>query len=239
MSYVPDMEYARLIIAHRLPLKNMTRDVGELYLDKYLPELTEEQREFTLELCGQKIAPLKDQPRDPLFVAAMFMAGVSQGDLALLFGVRKQTIQSKIYNCTTKAERETMRDRPDNIDLESVAVARDMYYMMCEGNTELSKKSATELGRLLLNAANAIMAKERGDELIAPRPRRYSGLNTSTGKEEAAALVAQAHEKMESDEYHEPLLEQPAEPEVSSEQPAQPSSANVVRPDEQAFLDSL
>lgn len=190
-------EIALKLQPHMGNLRSVTRPAGEAYIDRYLPELDGQDREYAVSQCGINLTPqFKIEPQDALFVTAMFMAGVSQGDLAALFGITKQSIQVKIYRHTTKAERTTLREYPVTMDLEAIAIAREIYYVMAKDNPALVNKSPSELGRSLLTAANSIMMQDRGDDFKPiERPRRYAKSNISqSGKELATEIVANAPE---------------------------------------------
>jgi len=189
---------AKELFPHRLVIKLMTRLAGELYVDNYLPELDEEARAYLLEMCGQHI-PSKGppKPQDPLFCAAMFLAGVSLGDLAMLFNIRKQTIQQKVVKHCSKVEREKLRDRPPMVDLESLALCRKIFdEAIAISDSAFTGQHPLTIGRALLSSANDVIARDRGDEPQPDRPRRYSNMNQPSGKEVAIELVEEAHQAL-------------------------------------------
>lgn len=227
------MERVRLGVAHGPQIKLLSRESAVVYLDRYLPELTdEEDREFFLQQAGKRIPPHQPpRPQDPLFCAAMFLVGVSLGDLAMMYGVRKQTIQAKVANRLNPTERATLRDRLDALDLETLALAREMFYQAQQVQAGVWEGvHPLEIGRAVLHAAQERIARDRGDEPEPSRPRRYANTNISqrSGKEQAAEILAGVGQDT-------PTPAPPTDPPLQV--PSQP--AQVVRADEQAFLDTL
>lgn len=219
------LELAKTVLPHRLVLKMLPRRAAELYLDDHLPELEGEDREYALSFAGKAIPPKQPpKPQDPLFCSAMFLAGVSLGDLAMLFGIQRQTVQQKIARRINRDERQTMRDQLQAMDLEVLALCRDIF------NTALKENPLCweayhplEIGRALISGANAIIARDRGEEPLTSRPRRYSNMNIS--QPTAAEIIEQVKPELIEDQDGAPLPDK-----------FQP---NTVRPEEQDFLDTL
>jgi hypothetical protein len=209
-------ELARRVLEHRLTLKMLPRPAAEVYVDRNLPDLDDEAREYALSFAAQNLPPKGPAaPQDALFCAAMFLAGVSLGDLSRLFGIAKQTVHQKVSRRLNRDERQ-QRDQLQILDLEVLALCRRIFNEAVQVSpTAFDGVYPTLIGRGLLKSANAIVREDRGDDPLPARPRRYSNMNISqkTGQEQAAEILEQ--------------VEQPA---------AEP---NTVRPEEQDFLDTL
>lgn len=227
------LERAKLVLPHRLHLKMLPRRAAELYLDDYLPDLEGEDREYALSFAGQKlINPIKPRPQDHVFCAAMFQAGVSLGDLAKLFGIKKPTVHQKIGRKLNEEERQ-QRDRLDALDPEVLALCLRTFRMALEVDPSCyDDQYPRDIGRALLSASIAIVAEDRGETPAPSRPRRYANRHISepSGKEIAAELVAEA-------ESHTPEPDEPTVLPVT--EPSQPAQPNTVRPDEAEWLNTL
>lgn len=225
-GYKPSFEVRKVLLNHALLMRTMSPQMVALYLDKHLPEVEGHDRLWTIKhYAGTKrTTHRKAQPQDSLFGAAMFMAGVSLGDLGMLFGIRKQTVAQKVQKHATPEERATMRDNPMMIDLEALQLAKTIFDDAVIQGLDPAQITPLELGRGLLSASHALIAAERGTDEIPDRPRRYSNMNTSTGQEVAKAIIAQVQQKQEQQE-------------ADSTAPQTPPT--VVRPEEQSFLDTL
>lgn len=226
------MQRVRLGVAHGPQIKLLSREAASLYLDRYIPDMDEEDREYFLQQAGKRIpVKLPPKPQDPLYCAAMFMSGVSLGDLALLYGVRKQTIQSKVNTRVTRTEKQELREQLDALDLETLALTKEMFYQAVELDANAWEGvHPVDIGRALLSGARERIAADRGDEPEPSRPRRYANTNISqrSGKEQAAEILAGVGQDT-------PAPAPPTDPPLPV--PSQP--AQVVRADEQAFLDTL
>lgn len=235
------LEQHKEIFPHRLTLKLLDRESAKLYLDKNLPDLDGPALEYALSLSGQHIyVKTVAKPQDPLFCAAMFLAGVSLGDLSLLFNIAKQTVAQKIARRLSPTQRKELRDRLQSLDLEVLALARRLF------NDALAAEPSVwedvhplEVGRALLSSATAMVALDRGEEPAPSRPRRYSNMNISqpSGKEIAAELVGPLPEAGSDTTDSPDLTAPPSEPQTVPLIPV--PSPSVVRADEQSFLDSL
>jgi hypothetical protein len=170
-----------------------------LFLEDHLPDLSDEDRDWAVNhYCGTRTEPLAPGSDDPTFCAAMFLAGVSLGDLAALFRVRRQTIQQKIARRLSPAERKNMRDSIPALDLEVLTMAKDMFDSALRAAPASFKGwHALAIGRALLAAASAKVSEDRELADAEPRPRRYSNMNNSA-KTEASTLVASAAPSAES-----------------------------------------
>lgn len=230
-------ELARRVFPHRLHIKALPRRAAEVYLDQHLPDLEGDDREYALSFAGQHIPePKKPQPQDALFCAAMYQRGVSLGDLAKFFGIKKPTVHQKIGRKLNEAERQ-LRDRLDALDPEVLSLCYELFNKaLAVAPGCYDGQYPIDIGRGLMSASMALVAEDRGEEPAPSRPRRYSNRNTLTkeGKELAAEVVEAAKQRENAEEsigilaHGEELLEKHQLP--------QP---NVVRPEEQSFLDSL
>lgn len=233
---------AEMLLGHTLNIRLMTRAGAERYLDQYLPTLEGQDREYALSLAGVNLPkPTPHTPRDAIYCTAMYMAGVSQGDLANLFGVRRQTIQQKINRTITKAERATLRDELQVMDLEVLALTRRMFMDSIEiAPTVYDNVFPIDIGRALIQAATKVIMQDRGEgdtPKPSDRPRRYANMNISTPMKEEIAELASLHNIPEEEltpkrEVHD--VEIPPQP--ASAPSAQP---NVLRPEELEFLKGL
>lgn len=227
MNYVPSLDVHRQLLDHAITLRQLERPAGEVYLDKYLPELTTEDREWALShYCGTRTRPMPAKPDDALFCAAMFMAGVSYGDLSMLFKIRKQTVAQKVSRRVSDTERKTMRDELKVMDLEVLALCKEIFdNARAVSGHSYEGVHPLEIGRGLLKAATALIARDRGDADFAEarnRPRRYANMDISPAQ---PALDG-------------PPVTPPAEP--TSEPPCGSSpTPNILRPEEQEFLKGL
>lgn len=245
------LELAKLILPHRSTLKLLDPDSAKRYLDKHLPELDGPDLEYAMSFAGQRVNHKQQpKPQDPLFCAAMFLAGVSLGDLAMLFGIQRQTIQQKIARRLSPTERKELRDTLQAMDLEVLALCKDTFDTALKSNPDAWEGiHPIDIGRALISGANAIIARDRGEEPLTDRPRRYSHANISqpSGKEIAADLVQKAP-MTEAEKTMAAQLPLPypdihiaASPEAVDEvlKDAPPPSPNVVRPEEAEWLENL
>lgn len=212
-GYRPTAEFNRRIADHTLTLRQLTRPAAQLYLDRYLPDIEGDDREWILHhYAGTHIpVPIKPTPQDAFFCAAMYMAGVSLGDLAKLYRITKQTVHQKVCRRTSEAERKNLRDHPTMVDLEVLELAKRMFETAHQADpSSFMTSHPLEVGRGLLKSAASLVALDRGTGELPNRPRRYANRNIS----------------------------QPTEAPPAPSTPA-PSQPNVLRPEEQSFLESL
>lgn len=221
-GYVPSLEIHKRLLDHALIMRTMSPEMVALYLDKYLPDIEGYDRVWTIRHYAgtRRRQHIKAQKQDSVFAAAVFMAGVSLGDLAMLFGIRKQTAAQKVHKHTTPQERETMRDAPPMVDLEALELAKRIFDDAVLQGYDYVGLTPLEIGRALLKAAHALVTDDRGTTDMPDRPRRYANMNIS---------------------QPEPTSDpEPSDPPASGlSEPVTPAPANVLRPEEQDFLNNL
>jgi hypothetical protein len=173
MTYQLTKQFGDRILPHRIALKSMSRTAGEVYMKDYMPDVEGEELEYALSLCGRSIQQVVTRPDENIFIAGMFLCGVSMGDLARAYNITRQAIQTRINRKINRTEKATLRMPMFIADVELIMLCRRIFIIGAEHDS-FTGIHCRDVAHGILTAARAIIDKDREGDEQPVQPHRKS-----------------------------------------------------------------